>query len=76
MRIGDRHGKTRFVDIIAYEEWTKRGSPEPTGKHSGGQSSVPKSEDTGSEQMYFQPHYGLRRELSVFLCRRHYEPPR
>lgn len=65
MRIGDKHGKTRFVDIIAYEEWIKRGSPEPNGKHAGSQSSGPMAENMESEPMFFQPHYGLRRELSV-----------
>lgn len=59
MRIGDQHGNTRFVDIIAYEEWIKNGRPGINGKHSSTQASA----DTSSEQMFFQPHYRLRRDL-------------
>jgi hypothetical protein len=66
MRIGDRNGKTRFVDIIAYQEWNKRGSPEPNDNRSGEKSSDT-PENGVSENLFFQPHYGLRRELSVDL---------
>ncbi|KAJ9120156.1 hypothetical protein QFC22_003055 [Naganishia vaughanmartiniae] len=61
MRIGDQHGKTRFVDIIAYEEWIKNGRPEINGKHSSTQASV----EAEPEQMFFQPHYRLRRDLNI-----------
>lgn len=66
MRIGDKNGKTRFVDIIAYQDWNKRGSPEPNGDRSGEKSSDA-IESAAAENLFFQPHYGLRRELLVAL---------
>lgn len=71
MRVGDPFGKTRFVDIIAYEDWMKRGSPElrerpplvskDKSPQAGKQSSPEPVES--AEHPFYVPHYAYRREL-------------